>query len=449
MELAVLAPFCAGLLLCVLTGKSILYALIFGLFLFLFYGRHQGLPWRELLRLALSGVMTIRKILFIFLLIGALTALWRAGGAIPYIVCFAAKLIHPAAFYLLAFLLNCGVSVLMGTSFGTAATMGVVCMAMAGAVGANPVISGGAVLSGIYFGDRWSPVSTSALLIAQLTGTVLFDNLKRMFRTALPAFLLSCGIYAALGLSSHGTAAPTDLEALFASHFSLHWAMLLPVAVILLLSAFRVPVKWTMLASIVLAAGCCMGIQRIPFSAVCRMMILGYQSGSPELAPMLDGGGAISMAKGLAIVCVSSAYSEIFRKTGLLDGAKRLLARISRGGTPFAAVACSAVVTNVIGCSQTLSIMLTHQLCGELVEDQQVLAVDLEDTSVVIAALVPWSLASAVPIASFGAPSSCILAACFLYLLPLMRLAGSFRNARQAREETPPDGGGLPGTARL
>lgn len=66
--------------------------------------------------------------------------------------------------------------------------------------------------------------------------------------------------------------------------------------------------------------------------------------------------------------------------------------------------------------------MLTHQLCRQLVADKSKMALNLEDTAVVVAALVPWSIACAVPLASIGAPPASIAFACFLYLLPLWRL---------------------------
>lgn len=432
MEIVILLSFCAGLTVCVLLGRSILYALLFGLLLFFLYGKRKGFSWGELARTALSGVRTIRKILLVFLLIGALTAVWRASGTIPLIVCSAITFVHPSVFYLAAFLLNCVVSVLMGTSFGTAATTGAVCMSMSAVLGLHPALAGGAVLSGIYFGDRWSPVSTSALLVCEVTDTDLFSNLKKMLQTALLPFLLACVVYAVLGLSIRGTAVPPDIEAAFSRQFALRWPALLPVAAILLLSAFRVHVKWTMLVSIVLAAVCCVTLQKMPLLSVCRMMLLGFETSDPQLAAMLNGGGVVSMAKGLAIVCISSAYSGIFRQTGLLDGTKHILSRIACAATPFTAIACSALVSNVIGCSQTLSILLTHQLCGDLEPDPQTLAVDLEDTSVIIAPLVPWSLACAVPLASISAPAASVLAACYLYFLPLARLADSFlQKARQ------------------
>ena len=88
----------------------------------------------------------------------------------------------------------------------------------------------------------------------------------------------------------------------------------------------------------------------------------------------------------------------------------------------FGATLAASAVTGAIACNQTLSIMLTDQLCDHLESDEQRKAINLEDTAVVVAPLVPWSIASGVPLASVGAPTSSILMAVFLYLLPLTRL---------------------------
>ncbi len=85
MEWLVLGLFCAGLVLCLALDASILYALLAGLLLFLLYGRRKGFSWSALLKMALDGVMTVRNILITFLLIGVLTALWRAAGTLSLI----------------------------------------------------------------------------------------------------------------------------------------------------------------------------------------------------------------------------------------------------------------------------------------------------------------------------------------------------------------------------
>lgn len=55
-------------------------------------------------------------------------------------------------------------------------------MTMAQTIGVNPVFAGGAVLSGIFFGDRCSPVSTSAMLVSEVTRTDLYENIKGMVK---------------------------------------------------------------------------------------------------------------------------------------------------------------------------------------------------------------------------------------------------------------------------
>ncbi len=192
MEWIALGLFCAALLICIVLDLSTLYALAFGLLVFLLYGRRKGFSRRELFRMAFEGIKTVRNILITFFLIGIMTALWRAAGTIPVIVCYASGLIRPSVFLLMAFLLNCLVSVLTGTSFGTAATMGIICAAIGTAMGVSPLLTGGAVLSGAFFGDRCSPVSTSALLVAAVTKTDIYDNIRAWskrpsFRSSLPA----------------------------------------------------------------------------------------------------------------------------------------------------------------------------------------------------------------------------------------------------------------------
>lgn len=420
MESITLLLFCGSLVACIFLNVSVLYALVIGLALFLLYGRWKRFSWKALLGMALSGVKTIRNILIMLLMIGVLTALWRASGTIPVIVCYAARLIRPSILLLMAFLLNCGVSVLTGTSFGTAATMGSICMTMASAMGIPPAFAGGAILSGVFFGDRCSPVSTSALLVCTLTGTNIFPNIKQMLRTAVLPFLAACAIYAALGVLSPTSAAVMDVQAIFSQHFRLHWIALLPAAVILILSAFQVNVIKTLLTSILLAAGCCVFLQSRTVPELLRMAIWGYSTPDPALGAMLNGGGILSMVSVCAIVCISSTYAGIFQDTGLLNHTKDMVAALGRRITPYGGVICTSIAAAVISCNQTLASMLVYQLCDDLVPDRQKLAIYLENSVIVISPLVPWSIAGATPLASISAPTCSLLFACFLYLLPIL-----------------------------
>lgn len=155
-----------------------------------------------------------------------------------------------------------------GTAFGAAATMGVICSTMGASLQISPILTGGAVLSGVYFGDRCSPVSTSALLIATLTKTDIFDNIKKMLQTATIPFLLTCFIYALMGLMLNGGGDVPDLDAIFGIEFNLSLWAVVPALVILILSLCRVNVKITMIASIIAALPICLWVQQTPLEAI-------------------------------------------------------------------------------------------------------------------------------------------------------------------------------------
>ena len=81
----------------------------------------------------------------------------------------------------------------------------------------------------------------------------------------------------------------------------------------------------------------------------------------------------------------------------------------------------------MIACNQTLTILLANQLCGDGYQDKEQLALDLEDSAVVISPLIPWSIAGGAPLSTIGAPVAAITAAFYLFLLPLWRSVQSWK----------------------
>ena len=422
MEVLTIGIFCALLIICIITGKSILYALLAGLIIFSLYGKKQGYSWRQISRMALQGAWKVKNILLTFILIGMLTALWRQAGTIPAIICYTVHLIKPSTFLLMTFLLNCLISVLTGTALGTAATIGVVCATMASALGIPSWMTGGAILSGVYFGDRCSPVSTSALLVAELTETGIYTNIKNMIKSALAPFTITCILYLTVSIQLHGKTEMPDLGHAFGSEFRLSWIALLPAAVILLLSVMQAGVKIAMIASIVTAIPVCIGLQNMAFTELPELLLNGFHSTDVTVAAMLNGGGITSMLKVGAIVCISSSYSGIFQATGILNGFQKMVCLLADRTKPYFAVLVTSILTSVMACNQTLAIMLTGQLCSRTEPDKLRFANNLEDSAVLIAPLVPWSIACVVPLTAAGAPGYSVLFAVFLYLLPLCDL---------------------------
>ena len=423
MELLLLGIFAAVLLVCVFTGISIIYAMILGLVLFFTYGLIKKKTWKQMLIFSWQGVKAAKNILLTFILIGIMTAVWRASGSIAFIVYYAAGICAPSIMLLASFLLCSLVSFLTGTAFGTAATMGVICMTMAKSMNVSDVLAGGAILAGIYFGDRCSPVSTSALLVSELTKTDLYENLKGMAKAAIVPFVISCTVYWTLGLRTHIGTADGEIRTVLGEFYHLSAWTLLPVAVVLVFSAMRVNVKRTLAASALCGIFVAVLIQKYPVPKLPALCVSGFQPDDMQINRLMGGGGILSNMKVIAIVGISSCYSGMFEGTGFLNGIEALMEKLGSRITPYGTTLLTSIVTSAISCNQTLAIMLTSQLCGENNPERSSFALDLENTVVVIAPMIPWSIAGAVPLAAIGAPNISIAVAFYLYLLPLWGLA--------------------------
>ena len=396
-----------------------LVAVLAGVVIFLAHGRLTGHTFTAMISKGFATMRAASIVVVTFVLIGLLTTLWRAAGTVSFIVTNTAGLVHPHVVVLLTFLLNCLMSLLTGSSFASAATMGVITMTLGTSMQVPPVFLGGAILSGIYFGDRCSPVSTSAQLVKTLTRTNIFDNIRLMLKTAAVPFVLTCAVYAALTLCTHPSNSSIDIAGLFSNAFDLDWVTVLPAVVLVALAIARVDVRITMTASILTALPICVAVQHMDWTAIGHALVFGFHCADARVAPLIDGGGIVSMVKVMLIVCISSSYSGIFQETELLDGAHRMVASLARHISVFGATLVTSLVASAVACNQTLSIMLTNQLCDHLESDEHRKAINLEDTAVVVAPLIPWSIAGAVPLASVGAPTSSLTLAVFLYLLPI------------------------------
>ena len=343
-EIITMALFCAALIGCIATGISIIPALVAGLAIFLVHGRLTGHTWGAMIRKGLATMRAASIVVVTFVLIGLLTTLWRAAGTVPFIVANTTSLIRPHAVILLTFLLNCLMSLLTGSSFASAATMGVITMTLGTSMQVSPMLLGGAILSGIYFGDRCSPVSTSAQLVKTLTHTNIFENIRLMVRTAAVPFALTCAAYAALALCTHPSAGSLDVRELFGKAFCLHWTTVLPAVVLVVLAVARVDVRITMCASILTALPVCVLVQHMDVEALARALVFGFHCADERVAPLIDGGGIVSMVKVMLIVCISSSYSGIFQETGLLDGAHRIVSALARRCSAFGAVDIATIM---------------------------------------------------------------------------------------------------------
>lgn len=413
--------FSLSLITCLLLKFSVVYALVIGYIIFIIYGLIKRHNLIILIKKSFEGVLTVKNILLVFILIGMITALWRASGTIAFIVYMGSKLVSPSILILLTFLLCSILSVLIGTSLGTAATMGVICVSIGKTMGVNPYYVGGAVLSGIYFGDRCSPMSTSALLIAELTKTNLYTNIKLMIKTSIIPFIVTCLFYLLLGFKSTVSNISVDVTEIFKQNYNLNTIVIIPAILIILLSLLKINVKKTMLVSIVISFIIAIFIQRDSIVALINYCIFGYHHPNERLNLMMKGGGILSMVNVSLIVGISSSYSGIFKETKMLVSLKKHLKDFSKKTSNYFVIFLSSIISGAIACNQSLGTILTNELCGELVEKQK-MAIILENTVILLVGLIPWNIAMGVPLKTIGIGVMSGIYAFYLYFLPLWNL---------------------------
>ena len=437
MELITLGAFVVMLMGCIVAGIPTIFALLAGLVLFCVYALVKGNTLGAVALMCWHGIKPICGILGMLLFIGMLTGVWRAAGVIPAIVYYAVPFITPSLFVVMTFLLNALVSVLTGTSFGTAATMGAICISLAGTMNVPLPVAGGAALSGAFFGDRWSPISTSALLVADITGTDFYANLKRMLRSAAVPFVLTCAVFLALGMLMPAGSGSAGIVAVMGEVFDLNPIVLVPPVAVFALALMRIDILSVIAVGIVAAVPCCILLQGMNAVEVVSTLIGGYAAPLPELAA-LSGGGVVSMVSSVEIVCITSAYAGVFAETDLLKGIEGVVRALAARLSSFATTLVISVVASMISFNQTLAIMMTHQLSSKLNQSAADHALDIEDSVVLVAGLVPWSIAGGVPLASMGAPLSSMALAVFLYAVPLWRLVRA-RRSRVAVQPVDPE----------
>lgn len=411
----------------VLKGIFVGYPLLISLLIFIVISIRRGFKFRSILEMIYKGSKKSFIILEIFVLIGAITALWMASGTIPGIVYYGTRLISPNFFILSAFLITCFVSFLLGTSFGTVGTIGIAMIVMARAGGVNTNAAAGAIIAGAYFGDRMSPVSSSANLVAHLTETNLYENIKNMFKTSWLPFLISAIIYLFISIMYPLSFHDNNVENEIIKAFKINMIILLPALSILILSFFKVNVKVSMLTSIIIAGILGIIMQQYTILNIFKYAITGYEMDiASPLYSIIRGGGILSMLKVYTVVIISSAFSGIFEGTGILNSLDNIISRANSRYELFIITIIVSTAAAIFGSTQALAIILTDQLVKKTYNKKGIsnkeLAVDIENTAVVISPAIPWNIAGLVPATTLGVGIGFIPFAFYLFLVPVHNL---------------------------
>lgn len=415
--------FIVSMLAALLTGHSMIYALLVGLVLFLAVGLRRGFSLKSLAGMGWGSVKDSLVVIEVMAIIGFITAAWRVSGTITIFVYYGMKVITPPLFLMIAFLLSCLLSYALGTSFGVAGTVGVIFMALARSGGVSPVLTAGVIMSGIYFGDRGAPVSSSANMVAGVTGTRIYDNVKLMMRTCALPFAITLAVYAVLSFTHPISHVDEAVLRSFEEAFNISLWSFLPAVLMLLLPLLKVSVTLAMGASILSGVLVAWLVQGVALPQVLKICVLGYEAAGDGLGAILNGGGLVSMLEVVGILIISCAYSGIFNGTEML---KELQARLNQACTRFGrftVMALMSLVSAALFCNQTIATLM----CSDLLEkpyldtggSKQELAIDMENSVILIACMVPWCLGCTVPLTFMNASYASMPYAVYMYAVPL------------------------------
>lgn len=427
MELAVsFLMFIAAMAVCLVLDVTMVLPLSIGFVLFTWTAVRKGFALKQVLNFAKESVGESLIVVRILMLIGCLTGLWRISGTVAYFVTLGISVIPPAVFLLAAFLLAAIMSFALGTSFGVTATAGVILISIARAGGINPILAAGAIFSGVYVGDRGSPAASSGNLVAVLTHTDMRRNVREMLKTSVLPFLLCCVLY--LGLSAFAPMQHMDTRITdsLGAEFTLSVWCLVPAVLMIVLPFCGVQIKYSMLLSLAASFGVTLLVQERSLMDCLRTLVLGFTPTNPDLDTMLSGGGIVSMLEVCIILLISGTYGGIFRGTELLSGVTgRLQKAADKIGRYPLMLGMSFLICGLF-CNQTIGIIMQNQLSdglyGDSPEECSRKMLDIENSVVLTAGIVPWCIASSVPLAMLGVDARAVPVGFYLWLVPLFYL---------------------------
>ena len=417
------AVFIAAMIACMVAGVDTVFALLLGIAMFSAIGLRRGHKMGALWRMMWTEGRKLIPLLLIFVFIGAITALWRSSGTITFFIYYGIQIIRPGIFVLVAFLLTCLLSYALGTSFGVTGTVGIILMALARSGGVDIMVTAGAVLSGAYFGDRCSPASSSGLLVAAVTETKQYDNIRNMHRTGWLPMLVTVAIYAVLSALNPIQAVEESLLTTLTDSFSLSLWTVVPAVLMLVLPMVKVSIGTTLVVSCAAAFAVSVLVQGMGAWETLVASVMGYTPENEALTTILSGGGVLNMMATSFAVTATGLFAGLLSGLGVLDGLKGITEKLARRWGLFPVTVLVSLAAGMIFCNQSIIIMMAYPLLRGIYEDlghgNAELALDVENSGIVMAALIPWNIAGSVPLQMLDAGPGAIPYMVLLYMIPL------------------------------
>ncbi len=375
-----------------------------------------GYTYKEMEEGIVHSISKGMPAMMVVIVVGMLIGTWMSCGAIPMMIFYGLKIISPA-FYLVTACVVCSIiSVVTGTSYGTAGTVGVAFIGIAQGLGVPLSHAAGAIVAGSYFGDKLSPFSDTTNLAPIAAGSNLFDHIKHMLWTTTPAFLIGLVLYLFLGRGVEGSLESdqmTQIMETIPATFRFSIFLLLPPVITLYAAITKKPTIPGMVVSSVVAMILAMVFQGVSLIDAVDAMVHGHTSetGLPLVDTLLTKGGMLNMMDVTLIALCAFAFAGITQKAGMLDVLLQHMTKFAHNtGRLIAATSASSMAVAVMTGSSFLTLLIPGELFAPAFKRMGIaaktLSRTLEDSGTVIVPIVPWSIAGVYMAGTLGVPTT-------------------------------------------
>lgn len=417
--------------------------------------KYLGFKWDEILDGILKKLHKALPAWLIMLCIGLVVGSWMISGTIPMMIYYGIKMINPSYIYLIAFVIPVIFSTFTGTSWGSVGTIGVVIMGIAGTIDANLAITAGAVIGGAYFGDKMSPLSDTTNMSALAADVDLYDHIKSMMYSTVPATVIALIAYTVLGfthapkiLSADSTAIATTLETL-ETLFAFNPLLLVPIAIVLYGSVTQKPTVPILIISSAVASILALIFQNYSLGDVFTALNSGYRikmatwvSGEipSNVVGILQRGGLYDLSGAVIVGWVIFVYIGAI---DMIDAMPVVVNKMFNFAKTRFAIIFSSIIASVIMIAVTANGYATSFIVADTFKpkydklkiSRKVLSRTLEDGGTFFDPIFPWTPAALFMAATLNVSTleylpwcilnvSCIFVAMFLAYTEI----GCFKN---------------------
>ena len=379
--------------------------LIVGSVLVVLIGLKLGYSWKTLQEGMVKGISIGLPSILILLSIGILIGSWLASGVVPLLVTYGLQLLTPEVFLVACCLICAVVSVVTGSSWTTAATIGVALIGVAEGLEVSKAMTAGAIVSGAYFGDKLSPLSDTTNLAAGVAEVPLFEHIRHMLWTTVPSMMIALGGYALLGMRAGGDSNVEDITLLMETiegNFVLSPVLLVAPLSMIGCLLFRMPALGAILVGGVVGAVLALTVQGESAAKLLGVLENGYepQTGVPRLDKLLSGGGLESMYGTIGLILCALSFGGLMESTGMLRVIVQAVMRFAiNTGRLVLATLASSLGVNLLAADQYLSIILPGRMYKEAYDEAGLEARNLsrclEDAGTITSPLIPWNTCGA------------------------------------------------------